>query len=179
MPPSLCNALKILMWSHNAQYVSRQHQENEVNFGHLDGLCETLPSNHHATLQFIPNCSKAENILKQTIIQVLSAAQNAHVKLMTVSSPENFFSEQKQKSHLPVPFQSEVNRCNNSWKKRLQKDLVVIWIVRGNMKNTTHWERRLIQRRHCFFSSVWLSLRNQTHRSKAAYCPMSTFCKKE
>ena len=42
-PPSLCNALEILMCSQNGQYVSRQHQENDVNFGHLVGICQTLP----------------------------------------------------------------------------------------------------------------------------------------
>ena len=90
MPPSLCNALEILMCSQNAQPVSRQHQENEVNFGHLDGICETLPLNNHHSLLVVPDYSKAENLLKQTIIQVLSTAQKAHLKLMTVSYPENF-----------------------------------------------------------------------------------------
>ena len=98
IPPSLCNALEIGMCSQNAQYVSRQHQENEVNFGHLDGICETLHLNHHHTLLFIPDYSKAENLLKQTIIQVLSTAQNAPVKLMTVSYPENFLRAEKNKS---------------------------------------------------------------------------------
>ena len=50
MPPSLSNTLEILMCSQNAQYVSKQHQENDVNFGHLDGICQTMPSNHHHTL---------------------------------------------------------------------------------------------------------------------------------
>ena len=86
------------MCSQNAQYVSRQHQENEVNFGHLDGICETLPSNHHHTLLFIPDYSKAENLLKQTFIQVLSTAQNSHVKLMTVSYPKNFLRAETNKS---------------------------------------------------------------------------------
>ena len=98
MPPSFCNALEILMCSQNAQYVSRQHQENEVYFGHLDGICETLPSNHHHTLLFIPDYSKAENLPKQTIIQVSSAAENAQVKLMTVSYPENFLRAETNKS---------------------------------------------------------------------------------
>ena len=101
MPPSLCNALEIFMCSQNAQYISRQHQENVVIFGHLDGICQTLPSNHHHTLLFIPACVDAEKILKQTIIQVLSTAQNAHVKLMTVSYPENFLT-------------AEINKLNTS-----------------------------------------------------------------
>ena len=97
MPPSLCKPLGILICSQNAQYVSRQHQENDVNFGHLDGICQTLPSNHHHTLLFIPACVDAEKILKQTIMQVLSTAQNAHVKLMTVSYPENFLRSETNK----------------------------------------------------------------------------------
>ena len=97
MPPSLCNALEILMCSQNAQYVSRQHQEYDVNFGHLDGICQTLPSNHHHTLLFIPACVDSEKILKQTIIKVLSTAQNAHVKIITVSYPEIFFRAETNK----------------------------------------------------------------------------------
>ena len=97
MPPSLCNALEILMCSQNAQYVSRQHEGNDVNLGHLDGICQTLPSNHHHTLLFIPACVDAEKTLKQTIMQVLSTAQNAHVKLMTVSYPENFLRAETNK----------------------------------------------------------------------------------
>ena len=113
MPPSLCNALEVLRCSQNARYVSRQHQENEVNFGHLDGICETLPSNHQHTLPFIPDYSKAENLLRQTIIQVLSTAENAHLKLMTDSYPENIVRAETNKS-LPVPFQSRAKRCNHS-----------------------------------------------------------------
>ena len=90
MSTSLCNALEILMCSQNAQYVRGQRQENEVNFGHLDGICKTLPSNHHHTLLFFLDYSKAENLLTQTFVQVLSSAQNAHVKLTAVSYPENF-----------------------------------------------------------------------------------------
>ena len=97
MPPSLCNALKILMCSQNAYFVSRQHQENDVNFGHLDGICQTLPSNHHHTLLFIPACVDAEKVLNETIIHVLSTAQNAHVKLMTVSYPENLLKAETDK----------------------------------------------------------------------------------
>ena len=66
MTPSLCNALEVLMFSRNAQYVNKQHEENDFNFGHLDGICQTLPSNHHHTLPFIPASGDAEKILKQT-----------------------------------------------------------------------------------------------------------------
>ena len=60
MPPSLCIAVEILMCSQNDQNLSRQHQENGVNFGHLDEICETLPSNDHHNLLFLPEKSKAE-----------------------------------------------------------------------------------------------------------------------
>ena len=91
MLPSLCNALEILMCSRNTQYVSSQHHENNVNFGHLEKICQTLTSiHHHYTLLFIPACVDAEKKLKQTIIQVLTTARNAHVKLMAVSHPEIF-----------------------------------------------------------------------------------------
>ena len=89
--------LRALMCSQNAHYVSRQHQENDVNFGHLDGICQTLPSNHHLTLLFIPPHVDAEKMLKQTIIQVLSTAQNAHVKLKTVSYLEKFLRAETNK----------------------------------------------------------------------------------
>ena len=69
-----------------------------MNFSHLDGISETLPSNHHHTLLFIPHYSKAENPQNQKIIQVLSITQNAHVKLMTVSYPENFVGAETNKS---------------------------------------------------------------------------------
>ena len=97
MPPRLSNALEILMCSQNAQYVSRQHQENDVNFGLLDGICQTMPSNHHHTLLYIPSCVNAEKLLKQTAIQVLSTGQNAHVKVMTVFHPENFLRAETNK----------------------------------------------------------------------------------
>ena len=90
MPPSLCNALQILMCSHNAQYLSREHLQNEFSCGQLEEICQTMPSNHHHTLLYLPDCAEAETFLKQTILQVLSTTNNAHVKLMTVSYPENF-----------------------------------------------------------------------------------------
>ena len=96
MPPSLCNALEILKCPQNVQYISRQHEKVDANFGHLDGFCQTLPSNHHHSLLFIPACVNAEKFLKQTIIQVLSTTQNAHVKLMTVSYTEKFLRAEKK-----------------------------------------------------------------------------------
>ena len=90
MPPSLCNALQILMCSHNAQYSSREHLQNEFSCGQLEEICQTISSNHHHTLLYLPDCAEAETFVKQTILQVLSTANNARVKLMTVSYPENF-----------------------------------------------------------------------------------------
>ena len=165
MPPSLCNALEILMFSQNAQYVSRQHQENDVNFGHLDGICQTLPSNHHHILLFIPACVNAEKILKQTIIQVLSTAQNAHVKLMTVSYPENFLRAETNKLNASA-ISVRGEKMQSLSKKRRQMELAATSSVSGSMKSKIHLERLVIQRRHCFFFNDWLSFRRQTRRSK-------------
>ena len=55
-----------------------------------------MPWNHHHTLLFLPDCAEAGTFLKQTIFQVLSTTNNAHVKLMTVSYPEDFLSRNKQ-----------------------------------------------------------------------------------
>ena len=90
MPPSLCNALQILMCSHNTQYLSREHLQNEFSGGQSEEICQTTASNHHHTLLYLLDCVGAETFLKQTILQVLSKTNNAHVKLMTVSYPENF-----------------------------------------------------------------------------------------
>ena len=71
--------------------------------------------------------------------------------------PKNFFWEETNKSTTST-ISVKAKRCNRSWLKGLQKDLVAISLVRGNMKNGTHSERRLLQRRHCFLSSVLLEL---------------------
>ena len=92
MPPSLCNALQILNCSHNAQYLSREHLQNELSCGQLEEIYKTMRSNHHHTLLYLPDCAEAEIFLKQTILHVLSTTNNTHVKLMTVSYPDNFLS---------------------------------------------------------------------------------------
>ena len=89
MPPSLCSDLQILMCSHTAQNLGREHLQNEFSCGQLEEICQTMPSSHHHTLLYLPDCAEAETFLKQTI-QVLPTTNNAHVKLMTVSYPENF-----------------------------------------------------------------------------------------
>ena len=90
MPPSLCKVLQILVYSHNAQNLSREHLQNEFSCGQLEENCQTLPSNHHHILLYLPDCAEGETFLKQTILQILSTTNNAHVKMMTVSYPENF-----------------------------------------------------------------------------------------
>ena len=110
MPPSLCNALQFLVCSHNAQYLTREHLQNEFSCGHLEEFCQAMPSNHHHTLLYLPDCAEAETFLKQTILQVLSITNNAHVKFMKSDIP-NTFSELKQTTNQPpVPFQSEAKR---------------------------------------------------------------------
>ena len=88
IPPSLCNALEILMCSQNTQYVSRQHQENDVNLGTWTEFAKNCPQIIIKLCYIFQLVSTRKN-LKQTTMQVLSTAQNAHVKL-TVSYPENF-----------------------------------------------------------------------------------------
>ena len=96
MPPSLCNALQILMCSHNAQYLSREHLQSEFSCGQLEEICQTMPSNHHHTLLYLPDCAEVETFLKQTSLQVLSTTNNSHVKLMTVISGKLSQSRNKQ-----------------------------------------------------------------------------------
>ena len=86
MPPSLCNALQILVCSYNAQYLSQAHLQKEFSCGQLEGICQMMPSNHHHTLLYLSDCAAAETLLKQTILQVLSTTNNAHVKLMSLIS---------------------------------------------------------------------------------------------
>ena len=169
MPPSLCNALEILLCSQNAQKVSRQHQGNDVNFGHLDGICQTLPSNHHHTLLFFPACVDAEKFLKQTIMQVLSTAQNAHVKLMTVSYPESFLRAETNKLNT-----SAISVSGGKMQSLLKKKTTDG--IGCNFKCTWEYEQQNPlgtsgDTGKALFLLVssgndWLSLRSQTRRSK-------------
>ena len=97
MPPSLCKAPEISISWQYAQYVSRQHQENEVNFKHLDASCQTVPSNHHHTLLSISTRNNAEELSKLNVFQVLSTTQNSHVKLMTFLCPKNLLGVETNK----------------------------------------------------------------------------------
>ena len=108
LPPSLYNALEILVCLLNAQYLSRDHLENDFSYRQSGGICETLPLNHLHTLLYYPG--RGEAFLEQTI-HVLSTANNAHVKWMTASSRK--LSAETNKS-AACSFQSEVRRCNPS-----------------------------------------------------------------
>ena len=127
MSPSLCNALQILVCSHNAHFLSREHLQNKFSCGQLEGICQKMPSNHHNTLLYVPDCAEVEIFVKQkTILQALSTRNNAHVKLMTVSYPENFQSRNKQqiKRHFhfsqrwedAIPHESEDHRLGCKFK---------------------------------------------------------------
>lgn len=94
MPASLCNLLEIFVSSHDAQYIGRQHKETDCSHGQLENVCRDLSRNHYHVLLYIPNTSNIQEVLKETVTQVLSTAQNAHVKLMTVSYPENFIKSE-------------------------------------------------------------------------------------
>ena len=94
IPTSLSNLLEILVCSHDAQYIRRQHKENDCNHGELRSFCENFPLDHHHVLLYIPNSTNIQNVLKQTVTQVLSTAQNAYAKIFTVSYPENFIKSE-------------------------------------------------------------------------------------
>ena len=49
-----------------------------------------MSPNHHHVLVYLPQCISPEKVLRQTVSQVLRNVQNANVKLLTVSYPENF-----------------------------------------------------------------------------------------
>ena len=118
MPPSLCKALDFLMWSHNAQYVSTELQENKINFGHLDRICETLSSNHHHTLLFNQVFLKRKNFWSRLSSRDYQLLKTLMLNWWLSRMPKTF-SEQKQRSQLPVPIQSGATRCNHACKRRL------------------------------------------------------------
>ena len=89
-PTSLSNLLEILSKSHKCQFIGRVHTKEDSRNGSLDEFCEAMPTNHHHLLLYLPQCTNAETMLKQTISQVLSNEQWAKVRLLTVSYPENF-----------------------------------------------------------------------------------------
>ena len=140
-------------------------KRNDVNFGHLDGICQTLPSNHYHTLLFIPPYVDAEKMLKPTIIHVLSTAQNAHVKSMTVSYPEKFLRAETNKLNTSA-ISVRGEKMQSLLKKKTTDGIGCNFKCTWDMKSKIHWERPVIQRRHCFFFYDWLSLRSQTRRSK-------------
>ena len=94
IPTSLSNLLEILVCSHDAQYIRRQHKENDCNHGELRSFCENFPLDHHHVLLYIPNSTNIQDVLKQTVTQVLSTAQNAYAKIFTVSYSENFIKSE-------------------------------------------------------------------------------------
>ena len=58
MPPRLCSAHEILICSQKTQYVSRQQRKNYVNFGHPQGICQTLSlSSSHESSSYFANHS--------------------------------------------------------------------------------------------------------------------------
>ena len=84
----------ILVCSHDAQYIVQQHTEKDCNHGELKSFCETFPLGHHHVLLYIPNSTNTQDVLKQTVTQVLSTAQNAYAKIFTVFYPENYIKSE-------------------------------------------------------------------------------------
>lgn len=90
LPTGLSKILEVLSNSHKCQFIGRVHEQEDSSNGSLDEFCQALPPNHHHLLLYLPQCTNAETLLKQTISQVLSNVQWAKVRLLTVSYPENF-----------------------------------------------------------------------------------------
>ena len=62
IPTSLSNLLEILVCSHDAQYIRRQHKENDCNHGELRSFCENFPLDHHHVLLYIPNSTNIQDV---------------------------------------------------------------------------------------------------------------------
>ena len=90
LPTSLSKVLEIPSNSHKCQFIGNVHEQDAPGNGSLDEFCQALPPNHYHLLLYLPQCTNAETILKQTISKVLSNLQWAKVRLLTVSYPENF-----------------------------------------------------------------------------------------
>ena len=162
----------------NAQLFSRIHWKNEVNVRRLDGISQTLHSNHHHKLLTFPVCVNAENLIKQTIVQVRETQQYVSIKLMTVSYPENFLRAGRNYLNTSA-IQSDAKTWNPQRMRRRRKKLASPPNVRNTLKTTIDWESPVIQRNHCFVFNVCLSWRSQMHRSKPTLWPSSLICKTE
>ena len=104
---------------------------------------------------------EAENFLKQTIIQVLSAAQNAYVKLMTVSYPDNFLRAETNKSttgSIPVTGETMQSLMNNKTTEGVGCNFICAW----DYEERNPLGTSLGTEKASFFSSVRSSLTNQT-----------------
>ena len=138
------------MCSQNPQYVSKQHQENKVNFGHLDGICQTLPSKNHHTLLFLPDCVKAEKLLKQSVIRVLSTSLSVYDKLITVSYLEKFFKAKTIEptiSTISVECEKLQSLIKTKTTERLGYSFTCLWECGKHNPLGTPVGKRV----HCFF----------------------------
>ena len=127
--PSVSKILETLSSDACCQYIGRKHAQ--VNAcGPLDEFCETMPDNHHHILLYLPQCENAEKVLKDSVYQALSSVQNAKVKLLSVSYPENFLKAET--SLFPDPS----------------------LIVKGE-KMQSLLSRKTTESLGCSFSSVW------------------------
>ena len=73
-------------------------KENDCNHGELRNLCQNFPLDHRHVLLYIPNPTNIHNVLKRSVAQVLSTAQNAYAKNFTVSYPEKFIKSEADAS---------------------------------------------------------------------------------
>ena len=99
MPVSVAEMLETLTNSNGCQFIYRKHKNGENSDGELNDFCQSMPSNHSHILLYIPYFSGAEKLIKQSVSQTLSNVQNAKVKLLTVSYPENFMKTEISMFH--------------------------------------------------------------------------------
>ena len=90
MPLSVAEMLETLTNSNDCRFIYRKHKNGENSDGELNDFCQSMPSNHSHILFYLPQFSGAEKLIKQSVSQTLSNVENAKVKLLTVSNPENF-----------------------------------------------------------------------------------------
>ena len=99
MSLSVAKMLKTLTNSNDCQFIYRKHINGESSNGELNDYCQSMPSNHSHILFYLNQFSGAEKLIKQSVSRTLSNVQNAKVKLLTVSYPENFIKTETSIFH--------------------------------------------------------------------------------
>ena len=139
MPLSVAKMLKTLTNSNDCQFIYRKHINGESSNGELNDYCQSLPSNHSHILFYLNQFSGAEKLIKQSVSRTLSNVQNAKVKLLTVSYPENFIKTETSTFHdESLIIRGESCRSWSKWKQ------LSLWVVNlnlhGNRESQLTWK---------------------------------------